>query len=195
MFYIYNPLLLPNADQFILLWNKLIKESGVADSFYFVAQFIKENEINELLSMGFDAVTPSPMPRIQYYYNKLPKFVRGVKLLYRKMFNKPVVINYSQAIKKIWKDNIDSRENVIPFIIPNWDHSPRSGNNALVLHDSNPQLFAKHCDEVISNTLNKENRLIFLKSWNEWGEGNYMEPDLKYGKGYIKALKKIIDKY
>ena len=195
LFYIYKPFLLPNADQFISLWNKRIKESGVADSFYFVAQFIKENEINELLSMGFDAVTPSPMPRIQYYYDNLPKFIRGVKLLYRKMFNKPVVINYSQAIKKIWKDDIDSLENVIPFIIPNWDHSPRSGNNALVLHDSNPRLFAKLCDEVISNTLNKENRLIFLKSWNEWGEGNYMEPDLKYGKGYIKALKKIIDRY
>lgn len=29
-----------------------------------------------------------------------------------------------------------------------------------------------------------------LKSWNEWGEGNYMEPDLKYGKKYILALKK-----
>jgi hypothetical protein len=31
-----------------------------------------------------------------------------------------------------------------------------------------------------------------LKSWNEWGEGNYMEPDLKYGKGYIKALRLAI---
>ena len=31
--------------------------------------------------------------------------------------------------------------------------------------------------------------MVFLKSWNEWGEGNYMEPDLRFGKGYIKALK------
>ena len=32
-----------------------------------------------------------------------------------------------------------------------------------------------------------------LKSWNEWAEGNYMEPDLKYGKGYIQALRKAIE--
>ena len=32
-----------------------------------------------------------------------------------------------------------------------------------------------------------------LKSWNEWGEGNYMEPDLKFGKEYIKALRDAIE--
>ena len=40
-----------------------------------------------------------------------------------------------------------------------------------------------------------ENQLIFLKSWNEWGEGNYMEPDLEHGKDYIKALKRAIDTF
>lgn len=34
---------------------------------------------------------------------------------------------------------------------------------------------------------------MILKSWNEWAESNYMEPDLKYGKGFIKALKKALD--
>ena len=37
-----------------------------------------------------------------------------------------------------------------------------------------------------------EDRIVFLKSWNEWAEGNYMEPDLKFGKGYLKALKEAI---
>jgi len=39
----------------------------------------------------------------------------------------------------------------------------------------------------------EEEQIIILKSWNEWGEGNYMEPDLKYGHGYIEALKKAVD--
>lgn len=33
----------------------------------------------------------------------------------------------------------------------------------------------------------KERQLIFLKSWNGGG-GNYMKPDLKYRKEYIKTL-------
>ena len=42
----------------------------------------------------------------------------------------------------------------------------------------------------------QENRqILFLKSWNEWGEGNYMEPDIKYGDGLIKMLKQKISQH
>jgi lipopolysaccharide biosynthesis protein len=34
-----------------------------------------------------------------------------------------------------------------------------------------------------------EHRLIFIKSWNEWAEGNYMEPDLQFGHGYLEVLR------
>ena len=37
-----------------------------------------------------------------------------------------------------------------------------------------------------------EHRIIFLRSWNEWAEGNYMEPDLKFGHGYLDALRDLI---
>ena len=76
--------------------------------------------------------------------------------------------------------------------MPNWDHSPRSGGNAVILHKSTPQFFKKHCIDVLNVVKQKNNKIIFLKSWNEWGEGNYMEPDLKYGKGYIHALAEAI---
>ena len=41
----------------------------------------------------------------------------------------------------------------------------------------------------------KEEQIILIKSWNEWGEGNYMEPDLKHGKGYINALKEAVEEH
>lgn len=44
-----------------------------------------------------------------------------------------------------------------------------------------------------SKTKPREENLIFIKSWNEWGEGNYLEPDLKFGKGYLEAVKKAIE--
>jgi hypothetical protein len=39
-----------------------------------------------------------------------------------------------------------------------------------------------------------EHKVVILKSWNEWAEGNYMEPDLKHGRGYLEALKEALNK-
>ena len=41
----------------------------------------------------------------------------------------------------------------------------------------------------------KQNKIVILKSWNEWAEGNYIEPDLKYGRGYLEVLKRMLDKF
>ena len=35
----------------------------------------------------------------------------------------------------------------------------------------------------------EEHRIIIINAWNEWGEGNYLEPDLKFGNGYLETLK------
>lgn len=48
--------------------------------------------------------------------------------------------------------------------------------------------------EVLRSVSKKtgEHQIVILKSWNEWAEGNYMEPDLKFGRGYLEALNQAI---
>lgn len=87
----------------------------------------------------------------------------------------------------------DLSDNIIPNLLPGFDHSPRSGKYGLILHGSTPQLFYKLCKRVLDLVSKKNNKFIMLRSWNEWGEGNYMEPDIVYGKGYIEALRKALD--
>ena len=62
------------------------------------------------------------------------------------------------------------------------------------MHNSTTELFEIYAGKVIETTnIKSENRrIVFLKSWNERGEGNYMEPDLKFGRGFINALKSAI---
>ena len=46
--------------------------------------------------------------------------------------------------------------------------------------------------DIVKNK-KSDDRIIFLKSWNEWGEGNYIEPDIKYGHGYLDTLQNALN--
>ena len=112
------------------------------------------------------------------------------------MFKWPTVFKYKDAIKyMVTKDAVS--EDVIPCVAPNWDHSPRSGRNAILLDECEPKYFKKVLEMAMDAIKNKpeEKQLILIKSWNEWGEGNHLEPDLKYGCGYLEAIKEIKQKF
>ena len=78
--------------------------------------------------------------------------------------------------------------------MPQWDRTPRAGKHEGIYVNSTPENFKKHIEnalEVIKDKPN-ERKILFLRSWNEWGEGNYVEPDLKYGKKFLEAIKSSI---
>ncbi|MBK8742770.1 MAG: glycoside hydrolase family 99-like domain-containing protein [Betaproteobacteria bacterium] len=78
-----------------------------------------------------------------------------------------------------------------PCVVPNWDNTPRSGSNGRVLLGSTPELFRAHLRKAINvaSRFPAERRFVFIKSWNEWAEGNYLEPDRRFGHAYLEVLR------
>lgn len=78
--------------------------------------------------------------------------------------------------------------------MPNWDRTPRSGVKARIYTNSTPEVFREQLKHVLDLVSEKtdEHKISFLMSWNEWAEGNYVEPDLRYGHGYLNVLKEMI---
>ena len=62
--------------------------------------------------------------------------------------------------------------------------------------DMTEQEQQKTIDDAIAHIKNKqpEHQIIFLKAWNEWGEGNYVEPDKQFGHGWLNAIKNALNK-
>ncbi len=189
-FIIYDAMKFDDIKTFIKTWRDLAKENGLND-FYFVATDADSRNREKILSKGLDATYNSDLFNIHHHLSLVQKVAL---LMQRKVLKRPTAFKYKDAIK--YMINEDCRENnVIPVIGPNWDHSPRSKHNGIILTNSAPKLF----EEIASKAINivkdkpKDEQIIIIKSWNEWGEGNYMEPDIEFGKGYIKALKNAID--
>ncbi len=190
LFMIYRPLDLPDIKEFIHFWQSLAIKNGLK-GIHFVGQTGFFEKRNEVLQLSLDSVN---IVRMTDYLRLNRSFARKVHDKLNKIIRQmPAVYNYEQMLP-YFTGKEDEELNCIPTIIPNWDHSPRSGREGLVIHNSNPELFEKHVTQVLGKIAHKpaEKSIAFIKSWNEWGEGNYLEPDLKYGKKYLEVLQGLL---
>lgn len=188
IFLIYKPFLHPYITKFMKQWNKLLCENSQMKEFFFIGVVDDECDAERMLKMGFSAVTLNLNKRMSRYFTKKNFIYRTISNYFRWRLHRPFIVNYANALDYLWDDSFDGREYIIPTLLPNWDHTPRNGIDGFVLSNTTPNLFKKHCFQIFQGIKNKKNKIVFLKSWNEWGEGNYMEPDAKFGKGFLKAL-------
>ena len=115
---------------------------------------------------------------------------RTIGDLYRQLFRHPKKVSYERAVAHQIV-SLSSEWVQYPSVVPNWDNTPRSGVNGIVFHNSTPELFRRHLRHAMGQVAHREfdRRVIVVKSWNEWAEGNYLEPDLRFGRSYLQVVK------
>lgn len=188
-FLIHNIANLDALASFIKTWRKLAEEHGIG-GFYFVAHDYDSRTKRKLIDIGFDAIYNDDTLNIHHHLNIISKVFL---FIFRNWFKFPTIFSYKRAMKYMLIEDCRTTT-TIPTIAPSWDHSPRSSRNAFVLTNPKPEYFYELTKKAIDMVKNKpeEERIIILKSWNEWGEGNHMEPDMKYGMRYLDMLKKAL---
>ena len=198
IFLIFDPLKIPN--DYLKWFRNWAKEASFPD-LYILANAYNIEEEEKFLKQGFDAVIDNRLSNPQHYetYMSFSPFKRRKYLLKKRLqkFFKRIPMNavdYNFYYSNLDVNNIINND-VIPQLVPQWDHSPRSNVNVtFILYNSTPLYFYTITKKMLEIVAKKplEKQIVFVKSWNEWAEGNYMEPDLKYGTDYIKALRKAI---
>ena len=81
-----------------------------------------------------------------------------------------------------------------PHISIGWDNNPRFiGFMGGITKNNGPEEFEKGLRKAKEyvDTHNLPVPLITINSQNEWTETSYLEPDTKYGYGYLEAIKRI----
>ncbi|GGH30722.1 lipopolysaccharide biosynthesis protein [Sphingobacterium alkalisoli] len=187
LFYIYDLPAIPDFSEFKAVWDSLAQENGLS-AFYFVANLTDSSKLHTKPYSDCDGVNLNL--KNNAFLGNYNRYMRWISYFVPVPLN---VVSYKKAMKS-WLSDLFKEKKVYPTIIPNWDHSPRVGKAGTIIHNSTPALFEQHTSQVLNLIKEKSpsDQLVFLKSWNEWAEGNYMEPDLKFGKGYIIALRNAI---
>lgn len=192
-FLLYNAKELPDCKHFFNLWNKLAVENGLPGIHFVGLAGGWDSNIDEQFSLGYDAVAHSNMWNAEC--NAKGKYVNLVLRTIREKFDLVPLnkYNYSKLVDNLISSK-SKEEFIYPTIVPGWDRSPRSGRKATIWYNVRPELWKKHVQMALDAVENKqeEHKIIILRSWNEWGEGNYVEPDKQWGTAFLDALRDVI---
>lgn len=193
--FIFNPLEIPDSPQFIETWQELAVKENLG-GFHFVAMHMLPDW--KPAASGYDAKLHRFFELETYKnYNFREKIqkkvfsVTGTKL----KRTAPHLVSYSKYVESYPDHTLTSNE--YPWIFCDWDNTPRAGADGWLFDDASPQLFGKLCTRAFIATENKpdEEKIVLLRSWNEWAEGNYLEPDQRYGIAYLEAFSNSLTKF
>lgn len=191
IFVIWNPNDHPEEISLLIkCWRKLAEKEGLK-GIHFVGKMGIGANLKALLSMGFDAVYES---REQQAINGAEDWTLAHKVrnLFQKIFGITLGLNKADFGKNyhLLVSEFSSMKDVYPEFLAGYDRSPRAGKKAQIFYNFTPETWRKHIKSVLSKVANKdyEHNIILLKSWNEWGESNYVEPDIKYGTAMLDVL-------
>jgi lipopolysaccharide biosynthesis protein len=174
LFLIYRPLDLPAPKRTIEIFRNQCARSGVSEPY--LLGINAHSFSQDCRVIGFDGnVDFEPQLGV------LPDSLRdGLK-----------IYDYVEA-----RQRMTSRERsfpIYPCLSPRWDNTPRRGGDGIVLVNATPENFESGLREIVQSALHKPygDRLVFINAWNEWAEGNHLEPDLEHGLEYLEAVRRV----
>lgn len=195
-FVIYRPSIISNLDYFI----SNLKIKAIENGFNGVTVAIMDSygESNSNHNNLIDDMIQFP-PHIKGGYGEL----RIKPNLWGKILNKlnvkvPIeynhfIVDYSEIV--VHFINQFKEQNIIPCVTPMWDNSARKKKNALIILNSTPEKFKFWLDSIFKMNSERDfkQEFLFINAWNEWAEGNHLEPCQKFKLSYLEQLSIIND--
>lgn len=204
MFHIYKLDDIPDLAIFIEIFNELAIKEGFK-GIYLVAIIGSDLLINNEAIYGKVGVDVFMKIRYGQDFSFAEKSILGrierkLKKIIRKKFKnprtiddrlKPLIFDYKKGVSNFNAEF--PHKKYIPCVFPNWDNTARSGNKAMIFKNATPQTWRVHLESAVNELIkNPENpQIVVIKSWNEWAEGNYLEPDSKFGLQWLEVIKNV----
>lgn len=177
LFVVMHPDEVPDAERVTDRWRELAEREGLS-GLYLVGMSRAQEHF-----AGFDAtVTVRPLLR----FPPRSPWRRVVKRALRR----PLVYSCDQMWPTFVPPGVPGVHDY-PCVFSNWDNTPRSGRHGVVLQGCTPELLRRQLGQAIARVEDRphDDRVVFVKSWNEWAEGNYLEPDIAFGRGWLEAVR------
>jgi hypothetical protein len=103
------------------------------------------------------------------------------------------IFDYNEAVEIMQIIEPENFDQIIPSVFVGWDNTARRGEKGIVMKDNHPEYFEKELLRVTEklSKSNSKSQILFVNAWNEWAEGNKLEPDSMQSNKHLEVVKKI----
>jgi lipopolysaccharide biosynthesis protein len=191
-FVIYRPALFPNIKETIATWRAEAAKDGVELYIGFMKSFSYDPDNFE--QAGFDCsvdfqpnLVSYPQPQKETIADKIKRRLglKGSSLYGHRLASYPAYVD--KMIKQAFK----YKANEYPGVSPSWDNTARRAKGATIYTDATPEHYGRWLKDIKSKYQDKDT-FLFINAWNEWAEGNHLEPCHKWGRQYLEQTAKIL---
>jgi lipopolysaccharide biosynthesis protein len=196
LFLVYRTENMPDPARTAKIWRDEARDAGIGEIY-----LVRVDSIGRVnpLTIGFDAALEfapdwgkmgGPVKSYSFEEKGASKIVQIPEYVQSK--------NYIRSYPALIEQMLDKEQPPYPWfrcVTPSWDNSARKLENAVILLEASPDRYQKWLENIVVKTyeINRSyERIVFINAWNEWAEGNHLEPCHKWGRSYLDATKKAV---
>jgi len=202
LFLVYRTELLPDPARTAEIWRQRAHVAGIGDLYLArVESFVSDTDPR---AIGFDAAIEfAPdwrnLPTAMFRRERWDLLARVQHRLRRlglipKVYANHHLYSYQSLLDRML-DKPRGPYKRFRCVTPRWDNSARRETNATIFYGSTPTLYERWLLAAIRGTLDifeGDERIVFVNAWNEWAEGNHLEPDRLWGRSYLEATAEAV---
>ena len=195
LFLVYRTGVLPNPLRTTEIWREVAREAGIED--LYLVRVESHGDSTNPTEIGFDAsVEFAPSSGLD-----ISALFRG--RIYRLLAKAGIfpaglvdhnIYEYRKVVHSMMNRPVPDFTR-FHCVTPGWDNTARREANGTVLIDSTPETYKSWLKTVAQRTREKfqgDEQICFINAWNEWAEGNHLEPDLRWGHAYLEATRSAL---
>ena len=178
---VYKAAEIPDIVATVALWRNACRDAGIGEIHLAAVQ---RHALDDPTPLGFDAAVE--FPPIGHAAENVTSRFAGLDPQFRGS-----VFDYANLVADYL---LRPRPAFVQYrgVTPMWDNSARRPLAGMVFDGSTPELFGVWLTRVLEQTRRwhrGDARLAFVNAWNEWAEGNHLEPDVRHGRRYLEAVR------
>lgn len=184
MILVYRVQLLPEPKETARRWRDYCREVGIGEIYLIAGQVYGFEDPREV---GFDAALEFPPHNF-----KADRINNSTKILNPAYLGH--IYRYPDLADFYTQEKKDPPYELFKTVSPSWDNEPRKPGRGSTFAYSTPYAYQNWIKSACLYALKKEKdqRIVFINAWNEWGEGAYLEPDRRFGYAYLQATRNAI---